>query len=155
MSPSAASEPTATPTPTATVTATAQPTTRQPLVGDVLINEFLPNPNTGNEWIELYNTSSDLLDVSGMWLDDVASGGSSPKQIPSGTVIAPGGYYAHDMGGAYLNNGGDDVRLLSADQITIFDSFSYNSSQKGVSYCRQPDGGTWSSTCAPSLNTEN
>lgn len=158
MSPSAASEPTATPMPTATVTATAtaQPTTRQPLVGDVLINEFLPNPNTGNnEWIELYNTSSDVLDVSGMWLDDIASGGSSPKQIPLGTVIAPGGYYVRDMGGAYLNNGGDDVRLLSADQITIFDSFSYSSSQKGVSYCRQPDGGTWSSTCAPSLNAEN
>ncbi len=120
-----------------------------------MINEFLPNPSTGNEWIELYNTSSDFLDLSGMWLDDMPGGGSSPRQIPFGTVIAPGGYYVHDMGGAYLNNGGDDVRLLSADQSTIFDSFSYSSTQKGVSYCRQPDGGVWSSTCVPSIDAEN
>ena len=138
-----------------TATAMVPPVTRQPLIDDVLINEFLPNPNTGNEWIELYNTSSDILDVSGMWLDDIAGAGSSPKHIPLGTVIAPGGYYVHDMGGAYLNNGGDDVRLLNTDQSTIFDSFSYSSSQKGVSYCRQPDGGTWASTCAPSINAGN
>ena len=153
MSPSATSAPTATPMPTATVM--APPTTRQPLVGDVLINEFLPNPSTGNEWSEIYNTSSDFLDVSGMWLDDIPDAGSSPKQIPSGTIIAPVGYYVHDMGGAYLNNSGDDVRLLSADQSDIFDSFSYSSTQKGVSYCRQPDGGAWSSTCAPSIDAEN
>ena len=90
-----------------------------------------------------------------MWLDDVADGGSSPKQIPFSTLIAPGVYYVHDMRGAYLNNAGDDERLLSADQSTIFDSFSYSSSQQGVSYCRQPDGGAWSSTCAPSVDAEN
>lgn len=82
MSPSETSEPTATPMPTATMTATAPPTTRQPLAGDVLINEFLPNPSTGNEWIELYNTGSDFLDVSGMWLDDIASGGEFSEADP-------------------------------------------------------------------------
>ena len=99
--------------------------------------------------------TSDFLDVSGMWLDDIAGGGSSPKQIPFGTVIGPGGYCVHDMGGAYLNNGSDDVRLLSADRSTIFDSFSYSLTQQGVSYCRQPDGGAWSWTCAPSIDAEN
>jgi hypothetical protein len=148
-------EPTPPPTEEATPTPTAEGAARPPAVGEILINEFLPNPSSGNEWVELYNVTSDPLELTGMWLDDIANGGSSPKEIPENTIIPPGGYYVHDMGAAYLNNGGDDVRLLSADQDTVFDSFSYSSSQKGLSYCRQLDGGAWSSSCTPTKDGAN
>ncbi len=144
-----------TPTEEVTPTPTVEGAARPPAVGEILINEFLPNPSSGNEWVELYNVTSDPLELTGMWLDDIANGGSSPKEIPENTIIPPGGYYVHDMGAAYLNNGGDDVRLLSADQNTVFDSFSYSSSQKGLSYCRQPDGGAWSSSCTPTKDGAN
>ena len=57
------------------------------------------------------------------------------EQDHSGERIKDGasGGCVHDIGGAYLNNGSDDVRLLSADRSTIFDSFSYSLTQQGVS----------------------
>ena len=148
-SPSTDTEPTTTPSPEAT------DVVRLPEVGEILINEFLADPSSGSEWIELYNTSDSQLKLSGMWLDDIVDGGKPPMQIPAKTLIAPGGFYIHDIDVAYLNNGGDDVRLLGTDQATVFDSFTYTSSQKGVSRCREPDGGAWSESCAPTKGTTN
>jgi len=36
---------------------------------DVVINEIMVNPSTGNQWVELYNTGSDTFDfdVLGSW----------------------------------------------------------------------------------------
>lgn len=151
------------PSPTTTSEAAVTPTPevtggiRSPAIGEILINEVLANPNSGNEWVELYNASNSQLDLSGMWLDDIADGGSSLKQIPKSTSVLSGGYYVHVMGAAYLNDSGDDVRLLGADKKfeKKIDGFTYSSTQKGVSHCRNPDGGAWTGSCAPSRGTTN
>jgi len=129
---------------------------RVPAVGEVLINEFLPAPQTlPNEWVELHNTTGDQLDIGGMWIDDIASGGSPPKQILIGTVLEPGGYYVHALPN-YLNNTGDDVRLLGPDQATVHDAFTYLTTSYDLSYCRLPDGGPWSENyCSPTEGAPN
>ena len=62
---------------------------RPPNVGEVLVNEFVAAPSVTEttEWVELYNTTAEELDISDMWIDDIV-GGSAPIQIPSSTTIA-------------------------------------------------------------------
>lgn len=129
---------------------------RVPVVGEVVLNEFLPAPQTlfTTEWVELYNPTGDQLDIGGMWIDDLAGGGGAPKQIPAGTILEPGGYYVMEMS-SYLNNTGDDVRLLGPDGSTVYDTYTYGSTSYDLSFCRLPDGGTWASGCTASKGLPN
>jgi hypothetical protein len=111
-----------------------------PVAGEVVINEFVAN--AGTEWVELYNTTGSAKDISGFYIDDVASGGGSPVQIPASTVIAANGFYTIGFSGL-LNNAGDDVRFLNASQ-TEFDKKTYGSSAANHSWFRYPDGQHWS-----------
>ena len=148
--PTSAPQPAATPTPTAGAQAP-----RAPSIGDVVINEVAPNPSSGDEWVEMYNVSAGPLDVGGLWVDDVESGGGAPRQIPRGTVLQPAAYYVLELGAAYLNNSGDHARLLAADQSTVLDSIQFGATDRDVSRCRKPDGGSWSAACSPTKGTPN
>lgn len=126
-------------------------------IEDVVINEILPAPSSGNpEWVELYNPTPQTIDISGAWIDDIASGGGAPKQIPASTTIAAGGYYILETSN-YFNNPGDDVRFLMPDGVTVIDSYSYTSSSSNRSWYRTPDGGAWSltMTTSPSKGASN
>ncbi len=115
-----------------------------PPITQVVINELYANAASGQtEWIELYNPTGQAIDISGAWIDDIASGGGSPIQIPASTTIAAGGYWTLDTNN-YFNNGGDDARFLMPDGSTVIDSYSYGSSAKNKSWYRTPDGGSWS-----------
>ncbi len=129
---------------------------RVPLVGEVLLNEFLPAPQTlfTTEWVELYNPTNDYLDISGMWIDDINAGGGAPRQIPADTVLAPGGYYFMEMTN-YLNNTGDDVRLLGTDGATVYDTYTYGSTAYDRSFCRLPNGATWTANCTATKGLPN
>jgi hypothetical protein len=72
--------------------------------GDVLINEVLPAPQTGPEWVELYNTTGSAVDIGHCVIDDI-DGGSSPYHIPAGTTVPAGGFWTLDRTN-YFNNGG-------------------------------------------------
>ncbi|MFW9844840.1 MAG: endonuclease/exonuclease/phosphatase family protein, partial [Candidatus Thorarchaeota archaeon] len=54
----------------------------------VMINEFLPDPNTlyTEEWVEFYNPQTLGADLSGYILDDITTGGTDPYSIAPGTV---------------------------------------------------------------------
>jgi hypothetical protein len=130
---------------------------RPPAVGEVLLNEFLPAPQTlfTTEWVELFNLTGDWLDIGGMWIDDLLGGGSAPRQIPAGALLAPGGFYVLEFSN-FLNNTGDDVHLLGTNGTTIFDSFTYGSTSYDLSYCRQPDGGAWAAGyCTATMGQPN
>lgn len=123
--------------------------------GDIVINEYTAN-STVTEWVELYNTTGSSLDISGYYIDDVASGGSAPVAIPGGTTIAAGGFYTLDLS-SILNNSGDDVRFLNPTQTTVIDSTSYTFATLEYAWYRTTDGGSWSAeeTDAPTKNASN
>lgn len=63
-------------------------------IGTLVFNELSA---TGGDWLELYNTGSNPVDVSGYKLADNEVDASAPRLsqalvLPSGTMIAPGGY---------------------------------------------------------------
>ena len=103
----------------------------------------MPDPNIAypTEWVELYNLTSQAIDLGGAIIDDIASGGGAPYTIPADTMIAPYGYWVLDRTN-YFNNAGDDVRLL-APTGTLIDMFTYTSSANDKSWARIPDGGPW------------
>ena len=120
------------------------------VLSEIVINEVMPKPSSGNkEWIELYNPTNQDIDISGGWIDDIASGSGSPKEIPAGTIIPAGGYWTLDTN-SFFNNGGDDARLLEADKVTVIDSYTFGSSSTDQSWYRTPDGGSWSGSMTSS-----
>ena len=58
---------------------------------NIYITEILASTNKSDDWIEIYNASSQAVDLSGFGLSDNAS---RPRrwQFPGGTVIQPGQY---------------------------------------------------------------
>jgi beta-lactamase superfamily II metal-dependent hydrolase len=113
--------------------------------GQVVINEIVPAASSGVDWVELYNTTANTLDIGSCYIDDIANGGGTPYPIPAGTTIAPYGYWTLDRT-SYFNNDGDDVRFLSNDGLTILDSFTFGSTSYDVSWYRMPNGGAWQTT---------
>lgn len=118
-------------------------------VADIRINEYLMAPSSGgDEWVELYNPTASDLDVGGLYIDDVAGGGGSAKQIPAGTVVPAGGRWVLSIASGFLNNtGSESVRYLSISGgvETVYDSHSYSlsSTKYDQGFHRVGDGGSW------------
>lgn len=111
----------------------------------VRVNEFMPAPSSGNEWIELYNPTSSPVDVSGYYVDDVANGGGAPKAIPSGTVIPAGGRWVYEFPSGFLNNTGTDAARYTSPSGVEIDAYTYtlSSTQYDKVFHRTGDGGAW------------
>ncbi len=82
----------------------------------IFISEFMPAPggaDQDNEWIELYNDSGQMVDLSGWQVDD-ADGGSKPFTLPKNTLLAGHQYLVlqRPTTKIALNNDTDSVRLL-------------------------------------------
>ncbi len=120
---------------------------------EVVINEWLPNPvgsDTKEEFIELYNTGSEAVDLSGWQLDD-SEGGSKLFTIEPGLTLAAGGYavFKSDQTKISLNNNGDQVRLFSPDEV-VRQQVEYSGSMaEGVSVNRVADTYQHSTTATP------
>ena len=112
--------------------------------GQVLINEVLPSPSAGSEWVELYNTTPNTINIGYCYIDDIAAG-SPAYQIPASTYIPAHGFWTVDQI-TYFNNTGDDVRFLKEDGTTLLDTFTYGNTGSNLSWYRLPDGGNWAAS---------
>jgi len=113
----------------------------------IIINEFIPNPegkDEENEWIEIYNGSDSITDISGWQLDD-EDGGSKPFIFPENTLIAPKNYlvFSRQITKIALNNDKDSVRLLLAEGV-VFQEINYEKPKQGQSSARTDEGFVWS-----------
>lgn len=117
----------------------------------IIINEIVPAPTDGsaNEYIEIFNTGEDIVELSGWFLDDI-DGGSSPYKIPEGVSIAPFGFvlFYNYQSEIILNDDGDSVRLTDPNG-DIKDTVSYSNSKRGHSYSLIEQIWQWSITLTP------
>lgn len=117
----------------------------------IVINEVLVRPhydwegkggvNTGDEFIELFNTGLLPVNLQGWSLDDISGGGSSPFTLPA-KIIPPGGFavFFHTRTHIALNDSGNSVRLLDPSDHVI-DAIGYlRIRAANLSYGRFPDG---------------
>ncbi len=115
---------------------------------NIFISEFMPNPEEGGEWVELYNSNPFEVSLSDWQLDDI-EGGSVPQTFSA--VIEGKSFKVIYFTSNKLNNGGDEARLLRPDGW-VLDKASYNKSTKNISWSLQSN--SWCET-EPSLEKEN
>ncbi|MBI2121531.1 MAG: lamin tail domain-containing protein [Candidatus Sungbacteria bacterium] len=131
----------------------------------VVLNEFLPRPDGvaygfdfGNdasdmpqgEWIEIYNNSTEPIDVAGWYTRDATDGEGNKVVItalntaPATTIIGGKSWLVIYMNKPILNNTGDTVRLFNSDNV-LMDSYEYEDND----FCEiEPSPGDENSTDA-------
>ncbi len=121
-------------------------------LAQVVINELIPNPNQGSDWVELYNSSNQGIDLDGWVLDDEGTKTNMVK-IKEATISAYG-FWVFEVG-SRLNKSSDTVYLIN-HQGAIVDEYHYSANPgDGVSLGRNPDGGTWGVCHQPTPESEN
>lgn len=86
----------------------------------VTINEFIPAPLSGNEWIELYNGSSYAIDLNGWTLAD----GTGKSFASLADLLLPNSFRLIELASNKLNNDGDLVILRNSQKQEI-DTVAY------------------------------
>lgn len=115
----------------------------------ILINEVHPNPDSGSEWIELLlitEETNENFNLTNFTIFDSARQiykFSNEQFIDQILVIEVSG----------LNNDTDSV-VLKDELGTVMDSFTYNQSEKGLSWSRENNANIFILT-APSQNIKN
>lgn len=119
----------------------------------VLINEITPAPSSGNDWVELYNSSEVDVDISSWVLDDEGTA-TDMLIIPQNTIISKKSFKLFFVSNR-LNKDGDTVYLKN--QQSEVDKYQYTTSETDISYARYPDGeSTWSTcTLTPEVSNTN
>jgi hypothetical protein len=90
-------------------------------------------------FVELYNHSSQTVDLSGCILtDDTAT---NQFVVPSGTTIGPAGFVSFDASlGFILNPAGDTIFFIKPDGSRVLDAVQFEGQGSGVFFGRWPDG---------------
>ncbi len=112
--------------------------------GDVVINEFLSDPEEGgNEWVELYDSTGET-NLNNWYLSD----GSGAKTVLSGKFSNR--FFLLEKPKGALNNSGDEISLFSpADKLidrAVYGSWENSAEEnipvltKGISAARIEDG---------------
>lgn len=127
------------------------------------INEFLPAPTNGHEWVELYHQGTSTLTLANIFICDSSSISTSSCQALTG-AISGGEFKQVDLGTArYLNNDGDTVRLVGEAGLEI-DAIRYGEGLAvgaGEVLARRRDGvdsnsnSDWAVSTAPTPGAAN
>jgi hypothetical protein len=123
---------------------------------NISLSEIMPNPQGSDledEWVEIYNSSPEPVDLSGWQIDDII-GGSKPFLIPSGTKIQGESYmvFSRAQTNIALNNSSDSVRLIQPDE-KVLQQVDYGKASIGESYAMID--GQWQWTNQPTNGLSN
>lgn len=145
----------------------AKPVSRVVQFNDVVINEFMTSRSEADttyksDWIELYNNTSDIIQLNGFWLSDKKD--TLKYKFPESAVIKPDGYvivWADNKdkkngmhAGFKLSAGGEDVLLFHEKYDTI-DVVSYEYVNEDSVYARIPNGTGSFVIMYPTFNRNN
>jgi hypothetical protein len=139
---------------------------------DIVINEFVAQNVTGpvdengqhEDWLELYNTGTQTIDVGGMSLSDSFT--ELKWEIPANNPIAPNGVLRiwldedGNQGPLHasfkLMSSGENVILYSANGTAIHDSYTFGQQLPDISTGRLLDGGSeWVTFPNPTYEQRN
>jgi hypothetical protein len=131
----------------------------------VLMNEiYSRGVPTDLDWIELYNSTSTQIDISGYKIyDSGGQAGTKPKMaFATGTVIPAKGFFvvvtdistSVDPSGFGLSSGGETV-WLEDKTGAIIDSVTFAAMDTVQSYSRVPDGSAWKLASARTRGRSN
>jgi hypothetical protein len=120
----------------------------------ILINEFMPAPSSGAEWVELFNPNPFTVDVSG-WriVDDTLT--HTQTTIGPNSILSPNSLLIVFLTTNILNNSGDDAVQLLDTNANVIDSHPYSNATAAQSYARIPDGSNNWAKGAPSQGIWN
>lgn len=121
--------------------------------GGVVINELA---GTGGDYVELFNASDAVVDLSGYGLADSADGGiryASAVRVPAGTSLAARGYFTFSLetdctvspcvrGEFGISQSAGELITLLDDENNLVEQQTYpaNAAAKGSSWARTFDG---------------
>jgi endonuclease YncB( thermonuclease family) len=105
-------------------------TLSSPLPEELLINEFMSRPASGDsEWIELYNTTQKLLSLEGCELSDAVG---RITEFDTEAVLFPTQHLLYELSRNKLNNSGDTI-MISCDEQVI-DEIKYGNRSDSPRY---------------------
>ncbi len=95
------------------------------------------------DWIEIYNPTSDSIDISGFFINDSSDINKEKYVFPEGTVISPGAFYLFDPKFKLSSKGG--MLNLVNDRKQYLDRVYVPKLKYDTTYGREDDGAdTWS-----------
>lgn len=108
------------------------------VIASPIINEVYPKPLSGeNEWIEIFNDSQEIIDLTGWILMDELSVPSIIFQFEN-EVIKADSFITIELATSKLNNDADSVKLINS-QNQVISQFIYTNSQLGMSFSSYPN----------------
>lgn len=139
---------------------------------DIVLNEFLPNPDTSanglnfgddndskplGEWVELYNKGPVPVDVLNWYMEDASGGGGNTQAVigpgntdTGGTIIPAGGWLVVYMNKTTLNNTSDQIHLFTDNNVEV-DFVTYSNPSD---FCENdPTPGNTNATTTPPSGT--
>jgi hypothetical protein len=132
-------------------------TASQPVADYAVINEIMadndniiPDPaGEYDDWIELYNPTSDSILLTGKYLTDKSDQLNKWQFYQQNLYLTPGEYLLiwcdEDSGQAgihtnfALSKGGEFIALVESDGVSIIDSITFNQQKTDTSFGRFPD----------------
>lgn len=109
----------------------------------IVVNELFPHPSTGtdNEFIELFNSSNEAVDLSGWILKD-GMGSLTTYIISAKIVLNANSYLVFYKKETHisLNDDGDFVSLFWPDGTLVSATAVYKNADKDISWSRNIDG---------------
>lgn len=108
-------------TPSSTLVEPSRPTTPLPSPTHVRINEFVPDPEEGDEWIELVNIGPVPLNLADWTIED---GAETKTRLDGAIGIGPQRFLVVRKPKGALNNSGDRIALKNPSGNTV-DAVTY------------------------------
>jgi len=84
----------------------------------VIINEFVSNPDSGSEWVELLNTTGADISLVGWKITELTTPTGTPSEVDWNTLsgsISANGVLVFEVSGSNLNNPGDSIGLYDSE----------------------------------------
>jgi hypothetical protein len=134
------------------------------MASSVVINEMELNPpQGGTDWVELFNSGNNSVDISG-WTATITDGswvGKFPP-VPNGTIIEPGGFFVFNGQPSWNHDNGGYANLYSASKEKVDETpVRQDLMDNDFTYGRNPDGhdtnssGDWGLSYATKGRTNN